>query len=122
MFHVFQEVQAGRYHMNATVSTSEQKQSSTGQYNLTSHLYQFLASTESDHDEAVSDQGEGEKKKKPAMAFSRLNSTQLVASQGEVVESEDTIVLESVPIITPNRDIVVSSLSFEVSYFTLGSM
>lgn len=47
-------------------------------------------------------------------AFSRLDSTQLVAGLGEVVESEDTIILESVPIITPNRDIVVSSLSFEV--------
>ena len=57
---------------------------------------------------------DGEKKKPPAVAFSRLNSAQLVASQGEVIESEDTIVLEAVPIITPNRDIVVSSLSFEV--------
>ena len=119
MFHVFQEVQAGRYHMNATVNTSGQKQSSTGQHHLTSHLYPFLASTETDHDEVGSDQGEGERKKKPAMPFSRLNSTQLVASQGEVVESKDTIILESVPIITPNRDIVVSSLSFEVSTMLL---
>lgn len=30
MFHVFQEVQAGRYHMNATVNLSGQKQSPTG--------------------------------------------------------------------------------------------
>lgn len=31
MFHVFQEVQAGRYHMNATVNPSGQKQSPAGQ-------------------------------------------------------------------------------------------
>lgn len=71
--------------------------------------------------ESVNDQDEdqtsqnSEKRKKPVTAFGRLNSTQLATSQGEVVESEDTIILESVPIITPNRDIVVSSLSFEVS-------
>ena len=33
---------------------------------------------------------------------------------GEVVESEDTI-LEGVPIVTPNKDVVVGSLSFEVN-------
>ena len=84
--------------------------------------YPFLDSTETDHDEtsaATSDQGEGEKKKKPVIAFGRLNPTQLGTSQGEVIESEDTIILESVPIITPNRDIVVSSLSFEVSTMLL---
>lgn len=37
-----------------------------------------------------------------------------MAGQGKVVESEDTIILEDVPIITPNNDIVVPSLSFEV--------
>lgn len=30
MFHVFQEVQAGRYHMSATVNLTGQKQSPTG--------------------------------------------------------------------------------------------
>jgi len=48
------------------------------------------------------------------VAFNRLNSSQFLAGQGEVVESKDTIILESVPIITPIRDIVVPSLSFEV--------
>ena len=57
---------------------------------------------------------DSEKKKKHAVAFSRLSSSQLVATQGAVVESQDVIILEGVPIITPNRDIVVSSLSFEV--------
>ena len=67
-----------------------------------------------DQDEDLVGQ-DGEKKTKPlTVGFSRLNSAQLVASQGEVIESEDTIILEAVPIITPNRDIVVSSLSFEV--------
>lgn len=99
MFHVFQEVQAGRYHMNATVNLSGQKQSPT--------------ETVNDQDEDQTSQN-SEKRKKPVTAFSRLNSIQLATSQGEVVESKDTIILESVPIITPNRDIVVSSLSFEV--------
>lgn len=67
-----------------------------------------------DQDEDLAGQDDEKKKKPPAVAFSRLNSAQLVASQGEVIESEDTIILEAVPIITPNRDIVVSSLSFEV--------
>ena len=57
---------------------------------------------------------DSEKKKKHAAAFGRLSSSQLAATQGEVVESQDVIILEGVPIITPNRDIVVSSLSFEV--------
>ena len=48
------------------------------------------------------------------MAFGRLSSTQFRAGQGEVIESDDTIILEGVPIITPNKDIVVLSLSFEV--------
>ena len=65
-----------------------------------------------DQDEDLAGQ-DSEKKKKP-VAFSRLNSSQLMAGQGEVIESDDTIILEAVPIITPNRDIVVSSLSFEV--------
>ena len=34
--------------------------------------------------------------------------------EGQVVESEDTILLENVPIITPNRDVVVKDLSFQV--------
>ena len=34
--------------------------------------------------------------------------------EGQVVESEDTIILEEVPIITPNRDVVVAKLSFQV--------
>ena len=57
---------------------------------------------------------DSEKKKKHVVAFSRSSSSQLVTTQGEVVESQDVIILEGVPIITPNRDIVVSSLSFEV--------
>ena len=35
-------------------------------------------------------------------------------SGGEVVDTESSIVLKNVPIITPTGDIVVSSLSFEV--------
>ena len=35
--------------------------------------------------------------------------------KGEVFESEDTIVLEKVPIITPNRDVVASDLTFQVN-------
>lgn len=35
--------------------------------------------------------------------------------EGVVMESEEEIVLKEVPIVTPNRDIVVASLSFEVS-------
>ncbi len=35
--------------------------------------------------------------------------------RGEVLESLDTIVLENVPIITPNRDEVASDLTFTVS-------
>ena len=34
------------------------------------------------------------------------------------MESEEEIVLKDVPIVTPNRDVVVSSLSFEVSRST----
>ena len=33
---------------------------------------------------------------------------------GEVVDSEDTIILEDVPIVTPNKDVVASELSFQV--------
>ena len=33
-----------------------------------------------------------------------------------VVDSEHNIILEEVPIITPNKDIVVGSLSFEVNW------
>lgn len=33
---------------------------------------------------------------------------------GEVVESEEMIILEDVPIVTPNKDIVASGLTFQV--------
>ena len=33
----------------------------------------------------------------------------------QVIESEDTIVLDNVPIVTPNRDVVASGLTFRVS-------
>jgi len=55
------------------------------------------------------------------MAFGRLSSTQFHVGQGEVIESDDTIILEGVPIITPNRDIVVPSLSFEVRALCLAA-
>ena len=38
----------------------------------------------------------------------------LEAGSGEVVESEDTIVLEGVPIVTPNKDLVASPLTLNV--------
>ncbi|CAI8017658.1 ATP-binding cassette sub-family D member 1, partial [Geodia barretti] len=37
------------------------------------------------------------------------------ATMGEVIESEDTIILENVPIVTPNRDIVASGLTLRVT-------
>jgi len=63
----------------------------------------------SEPEEDLSSQSGGKK-----MVFGRLSSTQFRADHGEVIESDDTIILEGVPIITPNRDIVVPSLSFEV--------
>ena len=36
---------------------------------------------------------------------------------GTVIDSRDFILLEDVPIITPNGDIVVNSLSLKVSHF-----
>ena len=33
---------------------------------------------------------------------------------GEVVESEEMIILEDVPIVTPNKDVVASGLTFQV--------
>ena len=38
----------------------------------------------------------------------------LRSDKGEVLESEDTIVLEDVPIVTPNKDVVATGLSFQV--------
>ena len=35
-------------------------------------------------------------------------------NKGEVFESEDTIILEDVPIVTPNKDEVATGLNFEV--------
>ena len=35
---------------------------------------------------------------------------------GNVVDTEDTIMCDNLPIITPNGDIVVSSLSFKVGH------
>ena len=40
---------------------------------------------------------------------------QLLTDKGEVLESEDTIILEDVPIVTPNKDVVATGLSFQVS-------
>lgn len=42
-------------------------------------------------------------------------SHRIAGGSGEVVDSEDTIVLEGVPIVTPNRDLVASPLTFEVT-------
>lgn len=36
---------------------------------------------------------------------------------GEVVESEEMIILEDVPIVTPNKDIVASGLTFQVCVY-----
>ena len=38
----------------------------------------------------------------------------LLTEKGEVFESEDTIILEDVPIVTPNKDVVATGLSFQV--------
>ena len=35
---------------------------------------------------------------------------------GEVIDTQNTILLEDVPVITPNGDVVVKSLSFKVSF------
>lgn len=37
------------------------------------------------------------------------------AGNGEVVESDSTIVLEGVPIVAPNKDVVASPLTFKVT-------
>ena len=41
---------------------------------------------------------------------------------GVVVDSEHNIILEEVPIITHNKDIVVGSLSFEVNWMVCTSI
>ena len=41
-------------------------------------------------------------------------ATPLEAGSGEVVESEDTIVLTDVPIVAPNKDLVASPLTLRV--------
>ena len=38
----------------------------------------------------------------------------LDSDKGEVLESEDTIILEDIPIVTPNKDVVATGLSFQV--------
>ena len=43
----------------------------------------------------------------------------LATEKGEVFESEDTIVLEDVPIVTPNKDVVAAGLSFQVLRISL---
>ena len=40
--------------------------------------------------------------------------TSLFLFLGEVIDTDDVIVLEDVPVITPNGDVVVRSLSFKV--------
>lgn len=38
----------------------------------------------------------------------------LPTEKGEVFESDDTIILEDVPIVTPNKDVVATGLTFQV--------
>ena len=38
----------------------------------------------------------------------------LPTEKGEVFESDDTIMLEDVPIVTPNKDVVATGLTFQV--------
>jgi len=77
-------------------------------------IMELIVEVSSQPEEDLSSQ-HGSKK----MAFGRLSSTQFCVGQGEVIESDDIIILEGVPIITPNRDIVVPSLSFEVRIVTV---
>ena len=46
----------------------------------------------------------------------------LLEGTGEVVESEDKIIFENVPIVTPNKDIVASGLTFQVCAHSLTSL
>lgn len=38
--------------------------------------------------------------------------------EGQIIESEEDIIAENVPIITPNGDVIVESLSLKVKFFT----
>ena len=54
----------------------------------------------------------------------RVEEDQRLSPEGQVVESEDMIILEEVPIVTPNRDVVATGLSFQVGAeikFSLGT-
>jgi len=39
--------------------------------------------------------------------------------EGQIIESDEDIIAENVPIITPNGDIIVDSLSLKVKFFKL---
>ena len=41
----------------------------------------------------------------------------IIVVLGEVIDTENMILLEDVPVITPNGDVVVKSLSFKVRLF-----
>ncbi|KAH9447171.1 hypothetical protein MJO28_015831 [Puccinia striiformis f. sp. tritici] len=53
-------------------------------------------------------------KRKVGSAITDLNSTSLLQNRGQVVESKDEIIFDKVPIISPNGDVLIKSLSFSV--------
>lgn len=97
MLHVFEEVQKGHYEMGATVK--EDKGESKRVSNPETPPTKLTPTLE----ESPSDEHQVEEDPRPRPL-----------GEGQVVESEDTILLENVPIITPNRDVVVKDLSFQV--------
>lgn len=94
MFEVFEDVQQGHCQRQATRELTERRDS--------------INEVEQPSSETVGVHGE-------VVDLSQM-------SGGEVVDTEGSIALKDVAIITPCGDVVVSSLSFEVSrYYNLGA-
>ncbi|MBW0499061.1 hypothetical protein O181_038776 [Austropuccinia psidii MF-1] len=56
----------------------------------------------------------GKYEKRKVGSANASDTEKLLANRGEVVESEDEIIFDGVPIISPNGDVLVQSLSFHV--------
>ena len=115
MLHVFEEVQKGNYETAGAIESAREKKKATKPRLLAITQSSDGASpSEGDPSEGSASLDERKVEEEEDQEVGVADGRSFMEKTGIVVESEDTIILEDVPIITPINDVVAKPITMQV--------